>query len=114
MKEVGPIVCVYACTRYQAWNNNSKSAGIIHDHEKFESLEFSRGSDVDDVKDTHAVCAIGIGAEDMIPYIPYQNSVGVEFQNEGFGRVLPSCILEAIGFFIDEDCKRPVKRAKVP
>jgi hypothetical protein len=111
MKEVGPIVCLYAVTSYQALNN--KSAGIIHDLEMFESLEYNRGSGVDGQRITHAVCTVGIGAEDLIPYLPYQNSAGVEYQDEGFGRVLPSSILEAVGFFIDEDCERPLKRAKV-
>jgi len=50
----------------------------------------------------------------MTPYLPYKNSTGVKFQNEGFRRVLPSCILEAVELFTDEDRERPLKQAKVP
>lgn len=68
-----------------------------------------RSSDSHDQMSTHAVCTIGIGTEDMTSYFLCQNLAGVEFQNEGFRRVLP-----AVGFFIDKDCERPLKRAKVP
>jgi hypothetical protein len=55
----------------------------------------SRRSGSHDQVRTLAVCTIGIGTEDMTSYFLYQNLAGVEFQNEGFRRVLP-----VVGFLL--------------
>ncbi|KAJ1277955.1 hypothetical protein BS78_04G042500, partial [Paspalum vaginatum] len=100
IRDNGPIVCVDAVNDYQS--DNLQSWGIINGTpSNFDVLEYLRTRNISgrDLQ-THAVCSVGFGSEDMTSFLSYQNTAGVEVQKDGYGRMLPYSALEAVGLFI--------------
>lgn len=110
MHKHGPLVCIHSVTAYQS--ENLKSSGIIHGTSLASAHEMSTQGGPGRLQ-THAVCIVGLGVEDMAPFLSYQNSVGKEVQKDGFGRMLYSSVLQAVGLFVDKDHERPLKKRKV-